>query len=85
MTAILLDTPAWVWSFPLNAYLLLAVPVRSAMRQRDMIGTALTRRPGLDASVVRRLPAPGRRSHIGRIGKAPRSVSRRLAVRNRAA
>ena len=69
----------------LNAYLLLAVPVRSAMRQRDMIGTALARRPGLGASAVRRLLAPGRRSHIGRIGKAPRSVGRRLAIRNRIA
>ena len=35
VTVVLLDTHAWVWSFPLSAYLLLAVPVRSAMRQRD--------------------------------------------------
>ena len=72
-------------AFTLSAYLLLAVPVRSAMRQRGMIGTALARRPGLGASVVRRLLAPGRRSHVRRIGKALRGVGRRLTVQDRKA
>ena len=69
----------------LSVCLLLAVPVRSAMRQRGMIGTALARRPGRGASVVRRLLAPGRSSHVRRIGKAPRGVGGRLAVRDRTA
>ena len=69
----------------LSAYFRLVVPVRSAMRQRGMIGTAIARRPGRGASFARRLLAPGYRSHIRRIGKALRSVGRRLAVRDRTA
>lgn len=72
-------------AFPLSAYLLLVVPMHSAMRQRGMIGTAIARRPGRGASLVRRLLAPGRRSHIRRIGKALRGVGRRLAVQDRTA
>ena len=69
----------------LSTHPLPPVPVRSAIREQEMGKTSLDRRPGLGASLVRRLPAPGHRSRIGRIGKALRSVGRRLAVQDRAA